>query len=235
MLRGFGEEHASAIVEARTERPFRSVADRAARSGLDQGRLTTRAEAGALEPIAGRERRKVAWEVQGLWTGLPLFVGLGRSEPAPDLPPLDTLSLLQADFRTVGVSVDLHPISLVRDQLAERGCVPIDHLQSIPSGSAVRIGGLVSSRQRPGTASGVVFLTLEDETGMANLVVWPRTWTEHRKLARTATMLGVDGHLQRQDEAVSVLVDRFWVMPEPAAAAAEPRLATLPLRSRDFH
>jgi error-prone DNA polymerase len=234
MLRGFGEEHAAAIADARAERPFRSVADLAARTGLDQGRLTTLAESGALERIAGHERRKVAWEVQGLWTGLPLFVGLGRSEPVPDLPPLDTLSLLQADFRAVGVSVDLHPISLVRDQLAERGCVPIEQLQSIASGSVVRIGGLVSSRQRPGTASGVVFLTLEDETGMANLVVWPRTWTEHRKLARTATMLGVDGHLQRQDEAVSLLVDRFWVMPEPSADR-EPRLATLPLRSRDFH
>jgi error-prone DNA polymerase len=76
-------------------------------------------------------------------------------------------------------------------------------------------------------------MTLEDETGMANLVVWPRTWTEHRRLARTAGMLGVDGHLQRQDEAVSVLVERFWPMPEPEVASHS--LRELPLRSRDFH
>ena len=81
-------------------------------------------------------------------------------------------------------------------------------------------------------------MTLEDETGMANLVVWPRTWTEHRRLARNAGMLGVDGKLQRQDEAVSVLVERFWPMPEPEVASRSLRsadLASLPLRSRDFH
>ncbi len=228
MLRGFGEEHAAAIVDARPERPFASLADLAVRTGLDQGRLATLAESGALEALCGPERRAVAWAVQGLWTGLPLFAGLARKEPTPRLPPLDALSSLQADFRSVGVSVDRHPIELVRPQLADRGCIPIRSLQQTPSGAPVRIGGLVSSRQRPGTASGVVFMTLEDETGMANLVVWPRTWTEHRRLARTAGMLGVDGQLQRQDEAVSVLVDRFWPVPDPD-------LASLPLRSRDFH
>jgi error-prone DNA polymerase len=166
--------------------------------------------------------------VQGLWTGLPLFAGLLRKEPRPVLPPLDALASLQADFRSTGLSVDRHPIELVRAQLDDRGCVPIRALQQIPSGAPVRIGGLVSSRQRPGTASGVVFMTLEDETGMANLVVWPRTWSEHRRLARTAGMLGVDGRLQRQDEAVSVLVETFWPMPDPD-------LSAIPLRSRDFH
>ncbi len=174
-----------------------------------------------------------AWALQGLWTDLPLFAGLSRREPAPDLPAQGPLERLKSDYRAVGLSVELHPVQLLRRKLDALGCVPLAQLARRRTGDRVRIAGLVQSRQRPGTASGVVFMTFEDEGGLVNLVVWPKTWQEFRRLARGATLLGADGHLQRQDDAVSVLVERFWQVPEPDDAAAG-ALSDLKMRSRDF-
>jgi error-prone DNA polymerase len=233
LVHGMGERQAKGVLDARATQAFRSLPDFAARSGLDRGRLQTLAEAGAFDALAGPDRRKAAWILQGLWTDLPLFAGLGRDEPDPVLPPQDALGRLQADYRSTGLSVDLHPIQFVRAALDALGCLRLVELPTRTPGESVRIGGLVSTRQRPGTAKGVVFLTLEDETGLANLIVWPKTWAQHRKLARTATMLGVDGRLQRLDDAVSVLVERFWELPEPDPERVV--LERLPVRSRDFH
>ena len=183
-----------------------------------------------LSPSHGR----AAWALQGLWTDLPLFAGLSRREPAPHLPPQGPLERLKADYRAVGLSVELHPIQLLRSKLDALGCVPLDQLVRRRPGDRVRIAGLVSSRQRPGTASGVVFMTFEDDTAMVNLVVWPKIWQRFRRLARGASILGADGHLQRQDDAISILVDRFWQVPEPDASAGE-GLASLKVRSHDFH
>ncbi|MEQ1568926.1 MAG: DNA polymerase III subunit alpha [Myxococcota bacterium] len=233
LVAGLGEKHAHAILTGRDDRPFTSLPDFAARTRLDRGRLQTLAEAGAFEALVGPDRHRAAWIVQGLWTDLPLFAGLSRDEPEPELRPLDLLGRLQADYRSVGLSVDLHPLQFVRAALDDLGCVPLADLPHRASGDKVRIGGLVSTRQRPGTANGVVFLTLEDETGLSNLIVWPKVWAAQRKLARNATMLGVDGVLQRQDDAVSVLVERFWELPEPDPERVV--LDRLPIRSRDFH
>jgi error-prone DNA polymerase len=129
----------------------------------------------------------------------------------------------------VGLSVDLHPLQLLREALEEQGAVRLSALGTLAPGASVRIAGVVTARQRPATSNGVVFLTLEDETGLANLVVWPAVWQEHHKLGRSATILGADGRLQRQGDALSVLVERFWEVPPP-----DERPAELPLRSRDF-
>lgn len=245
LVRSFGEEHAERIVEARAElgREFESVAEFASTTGLDRARLQALAEAGAFEMLAGPDRRAVAWELQGLWTELPLFAEVRRREPSPDLPEPDAVERLQSDYRSIGLSVDCHPIELIRDQLDAMGVVALDQLPVLEPGASVRIAGLVSARQRPGTASGVVFMTFEDETAMANLVVWPRVWDRFRRLARGASLLGADGQLQRQGDAVSVLVQRFWRLPEPRSrpvgdaaplAADAPMLNGLPVRSRDF-
>ena len=106
------------------------------------------------------------------------------------------------------------------------GVPALDVLATLPTDSRVRIAGLVANRQRPGTAKGVVFMTLEDETALVNLVVWPKTWARYRRIARGSALLGVDGRLQRQDEAMSVLVERFWPIPEDALG--------IPNQSRDF-
>ena len=94
------------------------------------------------------------------------------------------------------------------------------------SGRRVRYAGIVLNRQRPGTAKGVVFMTLEDETGLANVIVWPKLWKANRKLGRSAILLGIDGRLQRQGDAISVLAERFWELPEPAEFT---------IRARNFH
>ncbi len=241
-----GEEHAEAIVQARGERPFDSLADFVRRTGLDRGRVQSLAQAGAFETVTGVDRRRTIWELQGLWTGLPLFSGSTRREPSPGLPSPTVLEQLQADYRAMGLSVDLHPLALIREQLDALEVTRLQELPTRPSGQRVRVAGLVSSRQRPGTASGVVFMTLEDETAMANLVVWPSTWARYRKLARGASMLGAEGELQRQGDAVSVLVSTLWPLPEPpperapgeAGRSDQPveqrELAKLRVRSRDF-
>ncbi len=238
LVAGLGEEHGERIVTVRAERPFRTLLDFAARTGLDRGRLSTLADAGAFDALVGGDRRKAAWILQGAWTDLPLFAGLGRDEPDVALRPLSVLERLHADYRTVGLSVDLHPVALIRPELELARCVPAAALTGLPSGERVSIGGLVSNRQRPGTANGVVFMTLEDETGLANLVIWPKIWQEHRVLARNATLLVAHGRLQRQGEALSLLVERFSAAPEPPAHLSvpeAPELGAIAAPSRDFH
>ncbi|MFT4624179.1 MAG: error-prone DNA polymerase [Myxococcota bacterium] len=231
LVRSLSRDEADAVVAERTRLPFRGIADLARRTALNRGALQALAEADAFIEL-GVDRRKAAWVLQGLWTELPLFAGLDRREPAAVLPVETAVEALQADFRAVGLSVTTHPVELVRAQLDARRCRLLSSLASLEPGARVRIAGLVSSRQRPGTASGVVFMTLEDETAMANLVIWPRTWQRFRTLARSSSLLGADGVLQRQGEAVSVLVERFWQVPAPDDS---PSLATLKVRSRDFH
>jgi error-prone DNA polymerase len=209
LIQGFGEQEAQVIVQARESAPFSGLADLARRTQLDRGKLQTLAESGALAALIP-DRRRAVWELQGLWTGLPLFAGLSRREPEPELPTETPWDTLRTDYRTVGLSVDRHPIELIRPALKDREIRPLASLKERSTGAPVRLVGLIGSRQRPGTANGVIFMTLEDETAMTNLVVWPRVWEKHRRLARSASFLGVDGHLQRQGDAVSVLVDRFW-------------------------
>jgi len=245
LVAGMRAAQGEAIVSARRVAPFLSLADMAHRTGLDRRSLQTLAEAGAFETVQ-RGRREAAWTLQGLWTDLPLFASLEPTEPTPELPKQDELERLQADYRTVGLSVETHPMELVRAPLEAMGCVHLDTLARRPPGSRVRIAGLVSSRQRPGTASGVVFMTFEDETAMVNLVIWPKVWARFQKMARSASLLGCDGQLQRQDDAVSVLVERFWQVPEPRRerppvevdAPVSTRgegLDSLRVRSHDFH
>lgn len=224
LVKGFGEDDARAVTQARADAPFTSLADFARRTRLDRRALETLAHANAFTTL-GVSRRKALWELQGLWTGLPLFAGLSRREPEPDLPVEAPYQGLQADYRAVGLSVDKHPLRFFREGLRAKDALEIAMLTNLPSGRRVRIGGLVSNRQRPGTANGVTFMTLEDETGMVNAIIWPKVWTEHRRLARNTSLLGVDGQLQRQGDAVSILVERFWPLEE---------IPSLVVPSRDF-
>jgi error-prone DNA polymerase len=226
LLQGFGREHGDRVVAAREDAPFTSLADFARRTQLDRGRLAKLAEANAFA-VLGPSRREAAWVLQGLWTELPLFAGLSRSEPAPMLRPEQPIDALKADYRMTGLSVELHPMALARP-LQPDGVVTLDTLLDTPTGTQVKVAGLVSSRQRPGTAKGVTFMTLEDETAMANLVVWPDTWERYRLLARRASLLGADGEVQRSGDAVSVLVKHFWEVPWPSDEPAPP------VRSRNF-
>ncbi len=246
LVAGMGQEQGDAIVHAREMAPFQSLADMAHRTGVDRRRLQTLAEAGAFEAVAAG-RRQAAWALQGLWTDLPLFAAMEPVGPPPSLPEQDVVERLRSDYRTVGLSVETHPMALVREPLDAMGCLKLDQLARRRPGDRVRIAGLVSSRQRPGTASGVVFMTFEDETAMVNLVVWPKVWSLFHRMARGASLLGCDGRLQRQDDAISVLVESFWEVPEPERARPPAeveapehalqgdRLSAIEVHSHDFH
>jgi len=225
LISGFGQEDADCIIEARCDAPFRDLPDFAKRTRLDRGKLQLLADANAFATL-GIDRRRAAWILQGLWTGMPLFAGLARREPKPALPEESAVDALKADFRAVGLSVDTHPMQLLRPGLEGQNIHRLCELPTLRPGSRVRIAGLVQSRQRPGTASGVVFMSLEDETAMANLVIWPKKWQEYRRVARSNSLLGCEGKLQRQDGAVSVLVEHIWSL------EGDPKVA---IRARNFH
>ncbi|TNE85782.1 MAG: DNA polymerase III subunit alpha [Deltaproteobacteria bacterium] len=224
LVRGFGDADGEAVLQAREERPFRDLADFAGRTLLDRGKLQALADADAFACF-GVSRREAAWILQGLWTDAPLFAGQYRVEPETRLPREDRLAAIRADYRAVGLSVDKHPIDVFRGALDARGVRLSAELQAVTHGTRVRVAGLVANRQRPGTANGVVFMTLEDETGMINLVVWPKVWDRYRRIARRAAVIGVDGTLQRDGDAVSVLVSAFWLLQADPVVSA---------RSRDF-
>ncbi|MBT3219452.1 MAG: error-prone DNA polymerase [Proteobacteria bacterium] len=222
LLKGFGEDHGKSIVAARQRCSFANLPDFARRTHLDRGKLQLLAQAGTFVDFEAN-RRRAAWILQGLWTDLPLFSSLSRQEPAPELPLEGPTQALQAEYRSMGLSVDRHPVRQIRPRLQGLGAMPMASLATHPPGARIRIAGMVSSRQRPGTASGVVFMTLEDETGLTNLVVWPRTWSRFRRLARNSTLLGVDGQLQRQGDAISVVVEHFWTVEEAPEISVKSR------------
>ncbi|MCO4746458.1 MAG: error-prone DNA polymerase [Proteobacteria bacterium] len=224
LVRGFGDEDGAAVLAARSDGAFRDLADFARRTCLNQAKLQALADADAFASF-GVDRRRAAWVLQGLWTGAPLFAGLMRREPEAPLPPEGRLDAIRADYRSVGLSVDKHPIDVFRPELEARGTRLAAELVKLVHGVHVKVAGLVANRQRPGTANGVVFMTLEDETGMINLVVWPKVWDRYRRIARRATVIGVDGTLQRDGDAVSVLVKHFWLLQVDPVVSA---------RSRDF-
>ncbi|MCB9665841.1 MAG: error-prone DNA polymerase [Alphaproteobacteria bacterium] len=223
LVRGLKEDEAQRLVAARREGPFRDLPDLQRRCGLDQGSLRRLAEAGAFHALAPT-RRQAAWELQGLWDG-PLLAGLPRHEPSPQLPAESSLEAVEADYRAVGLSLQGHPASEARRLLHARGIepLPLAELPAQTSGRRVRILGLVSSRQRPGTAKGVVFLSLEDETGLANVVIWPRTWEAQRKVIARHAVLVIDGELQLQDGAYSVLLHHAWPVTEVGRVRAPSR------------
>jgi error-prone DNA polymerase len=131
------------------------------------------------------------------------------------------------DYRTSLHSTRGHPMELLRDELERQGFPAAENLEGIADGRKIRYVGLVICRQRPGTASGVTFCTLEDETGFVNLVIWQQVFESHSVLARTAAILGVDGRIQRSEGVTHLIADTLW---EP-----DFELATEGTSSRDFH
>ncbi len=221
LVKGVGREDGLRIERARAERPFRDLADLARRTGLGRGILSALARADAFCSL-GLRRRQAIWAVEGLWCS-PLFAGLSRREEEPPLPEPSPFDEVEADYGATGLSVERHPVGLMRAQLRRRGLLTAAQLASAPPGQRVRVGGLVSCRQRPGTASGVLFMTLEDETGSLNVVVWPRLYQRQRLLIRSASMVEVEGQLQREAEAISVVARRFRELRRPPRVDASSR------------
>ena len=209
------------IEGARKRGPFRSVEDFVRRTGLGTGVLRRLARAGALEGLR-RNRREALWEVLRPVPALPL----GRAAP-PRLPGLAPLESVVWDYRASGLSPRAHPLGTLRPWLRARGLPDARGVGELPHGTRVNYAGAVICRQRPGTAGGTVFLTLEDETGFVNVVVWPHVFERHTALVRAAPLLGVSGRIEAADGVVHVVAERLWLPPLPAATPAAP--------SRDFH
>jgi error-prone DNA polymerase len=225
-VKGLGEGHGARIVAARGERPFSSVEDFVDRAGLDEAALTRLAEAGALAPL-DRQRRSALWRARGRSRAGRPALPLAVSERSPAFRDLDRLEVINWDYRTTGHSPRGHPLAPLRRALEARRLPEARRVTSMRDGQRVRYAGLVICRQRPGTASGVVFMTLEDETGFVNVVVWSRVFEKYAVLVKTASFLGVSGRLQVQDGVVHVVAESFWL----------PEITTRPesAGSRDFH
>ena len=229
LVKSLGEEVGRRIEAARAEAPFRGLGDLQRRAALSREALVALARADALRglgpPGADFDRRQAVWAVQGLYD-LPLFRGLERDEGPAPIPAPTVEDHLVEDFRMVGLSVDLDPVAMVREELSAQGYKTALELRALEDGTTVRVAGLVSNRQRPGTASGIVFMTLEDETGMLNLVVKPKVLERQRDLILGSNLLRATCRLQRDGDSLSLLVFRF------APLDRAPRVES---RSRDFH
>jgi error-prone DNA polymerase len=208
-VRGVRKETAEAIVSARCVRPFSSINDVVRRvPSLRKAELRMLAEVGALNSLGGH-RRDALWEAErALRPAGPLFEAVEAAEPPSPLAPMTAPERIRADFFGTGVTIGPHPMKLYREGLRTRGVVAAEDLQYEKHGRLVRVAGCVICRQRPGTAKGFMFLSLEDETGIANAIVEPDLFDAFRETLVTAPYLLVEGILQNQQGAISVKLNR---------------------------
>jgi len=225
MVSGLSLEGAASIIEARAQKPFESVEDLAARTGLEQRDLKSLAAAGALAALAGH-RRQAYWDVAGIEQNTPLAFAPAE-EMQPELLPLTEGQDLAADYASLGLTLGRHPLSLLRGHLQKQRLVTAQELRAFPHGRITRAAGLVISRQRPGTASGVTFLTMEDETGQINVVVWRDLAERQRRELLGSRLLAVYGTLERQGEVTHLVAGYLKDL--------TPLLGNLVTQSRDFH
>ncbi|HUX90590.1 MAG TPA: error-prone DNA polymerase [Gallionellaceae bacterium] len=225
MVNGLSLEGALRLTAARAQKPFSNVEDLALRGELEQRDLKCLAAAGALTGLAGH-RRQAYWEVAGIEHNTPLAFA-PVEERQPGLFPLTEGQNLAADYASLGLTLGRHPLALLRNTLKKQRLVTAEELRAFPHGRLTRAAGLVISRQRPGTASGVTFLTLEDETGPINVVVWRDLAERQRRELLGSRLLAVYGVLERQGEVTHLIAGHLKDL--------TPLLGKLVTQSRDFH
>jgi error-prone DNA polymerase len=194
---------------------YDSVRDLWLRSGLSSTVLERLADADAFRAI-GLDRRQALWAVRGLdrvgdQDDLPLFASRPERETEPDvrLPPMPLGAHVIEDYRRLSLSLKAHPASFMRARLSARGILRSEALRSVRNGERVTVAGLVLVRQRPGTASGVIFMTLEDETGVANIIVWPKIFERLRAIVLGARFVAVTGKLQSEQGVIHIVAERM--------------------------
>jgi error-prone DNA polymerase len=225
LVRGLSRDGAGRLVEARAGGAFDSVQQLAERAALERSDLEALSAAGALAGLAGN-RHRAAWRVTGVERPLPLLPSLRIAEGLPLLRAPREGEDIVADYRALGLTLGRHPLALLRPRLAADGWLSAAALWERPNGERVRTGGIVVTRQRPGSASGVTFVTVEDETGQANLIVWKSLGDRQRRVLLGSRLLGVSGEVQREGDVLHVIARRL----EDRSAL----LGELAARSRDF-
>jgi DNA-directed DNA polymerase III PolC len=227
LTKHLSKEGAARLLGQRAVRPFTSVADLAGRAALDRRDLEALAAADALAGLAGHRHRAV-WQVTGVERVLPLLpADTVADEGIPLLrAPLEGQDIV-ADYGSTGLTLRRHPLALVRGKLLKRGVIPAQELWEKPNGEFVTTAGLVITRQRPGSANGVTFVTMEDETGYVNLIVWERVATAQRAALLDSRLLEVRGKLQREGDVLHVVAQRLTNL--------SALLGDLVVASRNFH
>jgi DNA polymerase III alpha subunit/intein/homing endonuclease len=233
LVKSLSQAGAERLLASRAVRPFADVAELAARAGLDRGDLEALAAGGAFASLSGN-RHLAFWEVAGAERALPLAAAAARegeatgfAEGRPLLPKPSEGEEICADYAALGLTLGRHPLALLRERLGALAILPAGELARTAHGAAVRTAGIVLMRQRPATAGGVTFVTLEDESGQVNVIVWERVGQLQRRALLESRLLEVHGELQRQDGVTHLiarrLIDRTAL------------LGQLTTRSRDFH
>jgi error-prone DNA polymerase len=228
-VKGLHEAAARRLLAARAARPFASIDDAVRRGRLDDGATSRLAEAGAFAAF-DTSRRSALWRGKRSARLSTLDSQLSTPdapEPPATFPDLSLYDSIGWDYATMSLSAQGHPLEPLREAMRTKGLPDAGEVRAMPDGRRARYAGLVICRQRPGTAAGVVFLTLEDETGFVNVVIWEKVYEQHRVLVKTASFLGVTGRLQVQDGVTHLIAESFWA----------PRLDARPVEvgSRDFH
>jgi len=221
-IKGFRENDAVALTDAR-DGPYRDPADIQHRAGLSDAALERLAKADAYGSMK-LGRREALWAVRALPPApLPLFGdGEHRHDPDVSLPSMAIGEEVTHDYATLRLSLKTHPLALLREELAAAHVTPNERLIRTKDGTRVTVAGIALVRQRPGTASGVIFITLEDETGVANLVVWPKTFEKYRRVVMGARLIRVTGKLQREGIVTHVIADRLEDMTHRLHALSGP-------------
>jgi error-prone DNA polymerase len=247
-VKGLAMADAEAITVARGA-GYAGVAEVRRRAGIGRGALRRLAAADAFTSL-GLSRRRALWAIGGLdETPLPLMEAAATAaardqaaEPEVSLPASPLSEQVGDDYRALTLSLKAHPMALLRRCLSEQGYTASDGLAGLAQGRRVKTAGVVITRQRPGTASGVIFITLEDEIGHVNLIVWPKTFERFRVAVLQATIMAVSGPIQREGTVIHVLAERIWSLDGSlgrlAADAAPGRAADeirFDIASRDFH
>ena len=225
LVKGLKQAAAERVVAARRERPFASTEDLARRAALDRGDLSALAAADALASLAGH-RREALWETLAVDEPTRLALPAAAVAPPPLAAPTEGEEIV-GDYASMGLTLRRHPLALLRERLKKRGIRNAAEVADARHGQRIRAAGIVTCRQRPATASGVIFVTLEDETGYVNLVVWNDLAERQRRELLGARLLEVAGEVQREGRVVHVLARRL--------SDLTPLLGRLATASHDFH
>lgn len=225
LVKGLSEEAGRRIVSERERGEYRQVQGLLERTQLEQRELGLLATAGALKALSG-DRHRARWAVAGTEKPLPLFKSMQHYEASPLLKKPTEGQDIVADYQSTGLTLRRHPMCLLRRHLDRYNYVAAEQLPASLSGQPINVAGLVITRQRPGTASGVTFVTLEDESGQINVIIWKKIAEEFRSVLLNARLLGIAGELQVEGKVIHVIARRLLDHTE--------MLGGLSVHSRDF-